>query len=159
MIGLQVVFGVMAVCAAASRLKARETNPNWLDPTRGYRPSCGDDPILWREYELPMRRGGSSVLVFRLRYLLILLKVLLLNVLALVGMLILLAIPLGLLTASAHKYAVWAIWRDGPWFDILASVLVLGLPLPRFGVEAHTGRFQDVSHGQARRRRLHRLVL
>jgi hypothetical protein len=37
MVGLQTVFGLLALASAASQLKARETNPNWIDPTRGYR--------------------------------------------------------------------------------------------------------------------------
>jgi hypothetical protein len=68
MTGLQVLFGLVALGSAASQLKARETNPNWTDPTRGYRTPCGDDPIYWREYELPMRRGGSHPIVLQLRY-------------------------------------------------------------------------------------------
>ncbi len=102
MIGLQAMFGLLALVLAASRLKARETNPNWLDPTRGYRPPCGDDPIYWREYELPTRRGGGSVLGLRLRYVVILIKAILINYFALVIHLLLVAIPIGLLVATLY---------------------------------------------------------
>ena len=34
MIGLQCLFGLVALGLAATRLKARETNPNWADPSR-----------------------------------------------------------------------------------------------------------------------------
>jgi hypothetical protein len=102
MVGLQTVFGLLALSAAASQLKARETNPNWIDPTRGYRPPCGDDPVFWREYELPMRRGGGSLVALRLRYLLIVIKAVLINVAALVGMLLVLAIPIGLVAATMY---------------------------------------------------------
>ena len=102
MVGLQSVFGLLALASAASQLKARETNPNWIDPTRGYRPPCGDDPVFWREYELPMCRGGGSLVALRLRYLLIVIKAVLINVAALVGVLLVLAIPIGLVVATMY---------------------------------------------------------
>ena len=115
MIGLQVLFGLLALGFAASRLKARETNPNWLDPTRGYRPPCGDDPIYWREYELPMRRGGGSLFVLRLRYVSILVRALLMNLLALVMTLLALAVPIGLVvTTMYYGYAAFEeLWQYG----------------------------------------------
>ena len=61
MIGLQALFGLLAVAFAAGRLKAREKNPNWVDPTRGYRPPCGDDPDLLarvRAADPPGRRAA-----------------------------------------------------------------------------------------------------
>jgi hypothetical protein len=102
MVGLQILLGLLALVGAASRLQARETNPNWLDPTRGYRPPCGDDPIYWREYELPTRRGGGSVVALRIRYVVILIKAVLINTLTLVAMILALAVPLGLLFATIY---------------------------------------------------------
>ena len=102
MVGLQTLFGLLALAFAASRLKARETNPNWTDPTRGHRPPCGDDPVFWREYELPMRRGGGSLIALRLRYVLILIKAVLINVAVLVTVLLALTIPIGLVIATIY---------------------------------------------------------
>jgi|GEM_PF-3195109 len=102
MIGLQMLFGLLILGFAASQLKARERNPNWTDPTRGYRPRCGDDPIYWREFELPLRKGGGSVLVVRLRYVMIIIQAILINALALFTTLLALAVPLGLLVATFH---------------------------------------------------------
>lgn len=126
MVGLQAVFGLLALASAASRLKARETNPNWIDPTRGYRPPCGDDPIFWREYELPMRRGGGSLVALRLRYLLIVIKAVLINVAALIGVLLVLAIPIGIVFATIYYgFAAFRELReygyglDGPFVERL----------------------------------------
>lgn len=115
MIGLQLAFGLVALAFAASNLKARERNPNWMDPTRGFRPPCGDDPIYWREYELPMRRGGGSLIRLRLRYVWIHVRAILITLLGLLALLILLAIPLGLLFATLY-YGIPAfqeVWQHG----------------------------------------------
>jgi hypothetical protein len=102
MIGLQALFGLLAVYFASGRLMAREKNPDWADPTRGYRPACGDDPIYWREYELPFRRGGVPPLVLLLRAVWILIRAILINALALLGTLVALAVPIGLLVATLY---------------------------------------------------------
>jgi hypothetical protein len=132
MVGLQTVFGVLALASAASQLKARETNPNWIDPTRGYRPPCGDDPVFWREYELPMRRGGGSLLALRLRCLLILIKAVLINVAALAGVLLALAIPIGLVAATMYygfgafdELRQYGYSPDGPFVERLHFNLVV----------------------------------
>ena len=126
MVGLQMLFGLLALVAAASRLKVRETNPNWIDPTRGYRPPCGDDPIFWREFELPMRRGGGSLVALRLRYLLIVIKAVLINVAALIGVLLVLAIPIGLVAATMYygfgafeELRQYGYGPDGPFVERL----------------------------------------
>ncbi len=115
MVGLQALFGLLAVSLAASRLRARERNPNWLDPTRGYRTPCGDDPIYWREFEFPMRRGGGSLVAIRLRHVWILIQATLLNLLTLVGTLLFLAVPLGLLASTFHygSAAFGEVWQHG----------------------------------------------
>lgn len=102
MIGLQALFGLVALGFTVSRLKVRETNPNWVDPTQGHRPPCSDDPIYWREYELPMRQGSGSLTVLRLRYVLIIIKAILINVLILLTTLLALAIPIGLTVATMY---------------------------------------------------------
>ena len=102
MIGLQAVFGGLAVALASGRLKAREKNPNWIDPTRGHRPACGDDPVFWREYELPTRRGGGSPMVIQLRYVWILIRAILISLLTLLAVLVALAVPIGLLVATIY---------------------------------------------------------
>ena len=115
MVGLQTFFGVLALGFAASHLKARERNPNWTDPTRGFRPPCGDDPIYWREYELPMRRGGGSIITLRLRYIMILVRAILMNLRALAMTLLLLAVPAGLLFTTIYYGfpAFQECWRHG----------------------------------------------
>ena len=102
MIGLQALFGLLAVGFAADSLKAREKNPNWMDPTRGHRPTCGDDPIFWREFDLPMRQGSGSLFVIRLRYVWILVRAVLLSALTLAVVLLSLAVPIGLLVATIY---------------------------------------------------------
>jgi hypothetical protein len=116
MITLQAMFGLLAVGLAAGRLQAREMNPNWLDPTRGHRPGCGDDPVYWREFELPMRRGAGSLIGIRLRYVWILVRAILVNLLGLVAVLLSLAVPIGLLVATLY-YGFAAFqeqWQSGP---------------------------------------------
>lgn len=122
MIGLQALFGLLALGFTVSRLKARETNPNWIDPTQGYRPPCNDDPIYWREHELPLRQGSEPLIVIRLRYVLIIIKAILINVLILLVTLLALAIPIGLTVATMY-YGVAAFKElrqygmEGPFVD------------------------------------------
>ena len=115
MIGLQAVGGLVLLVYASTYLKTRERNPNWTDPTRGHRPACGEDPIYWREYELPMRKGGASLLVIRLRYLVILIRALLMNLLMLLANLLTLAIPIGLVVATIYYggAAFRELWQFG----------------------------------------------
>jgi hypothetical protein len=115
MVGLQMVFGLMAIGLATGGLKAREKNPNWLDPTRGHRPPCGDDPIFWREFELPMRRGAGPLILLRLRYVWILIQAILISLLTLVGTLLALAVPIGLLVATIYygSAAFRELWNHG----------------------------------------------
>jgi ABC-type Na+ efflux pump permease subunit len=115
MIGLQAAFGLIMIGLAASRLQAREKNPNWTDPTRGHRPPCGDDPIYWREYELPARRGAGSLFVVRLRFVWIMVRSILISVLTLVAVLLSLAVPVGLLVATLHYgfAAFRELWNHG----------------------------------------------
>ena len=115
MVALQAGFGLLLIARAAGSLHAREPNPNWTDPTRGYRPPCGDDPIYWREYTLPTRRGAGALIVIRLRYVAILIRAILMSVLTLVGAVLVLAVPIGLLIATIHyvSAAFRELWRHG----------------------------------------------
>lgn len=147
MVGLQTLFGMLAIAFAANGLQAREKNPNWLDATRGYRPPCGDDPIFWREYELPMRRGGSSLVVIRLRHVWIMIRVVLLSLLGLVLTLFQLAVPIGLTVSTLYFgfsafQELWMNGTNGPFlerdaFNILmrAGTGILGL-MPLLGMPA-----------------------
>jgi hypothetical protein len=102
MIGLQGLFSLVALGFAATRLKAREKNPNWADPTKGYRPPCGDDPIVWREFDLPMRRGAGPLILIRLRAVWIIILSILISLLGLVAMILVLAVPIGLLVGTIY---------------------------------------------------------
>lgn len=102
MIGMQAVLFVAAVAVAAGSLHARDPYRYAEDPYRGYRPPVGDDPILWRESDLPMRRGAGWWVVIWMRYVNALLMTLATVILRLVLMLIMFAIPIGL--------AVTTIW-------------------------------------------------
>jgi hypothetical protein len=115
MIGMQMVFGLLAIGLAAGGLKAREPNPNSLDPTRGHRPACGDDPIFWREFELPMRRGAGPFLVLQFRHAWILIRAILLSLLMLLAVLVALAVPIGLLVATIYygAAAFRELWSHG----------------------------------------------
>ncbi len=115
MVGLQAAFGLAAVALASGRLKAREKNPNWLDPTRGHRPACGDDPIFWREFELPIRQGSGPLLLVRLRYAWILVRAVLINLLGLVGVALAVAVPIGLLVSTIYygQAAFRELWEHG----------------------------------------------
>jgi hypothetical protein len=71
-----------------------------------------------------MRRGAGSLLVIRLRYVWILIRALLMNILALIGALLTVAVPIGLLVATLHYgfAAFQELWRygygaNGPFVD------------------------------------------
>ncbi len=115
MVGLQMAFSLAALGLAAGQLKAREKHPNWLDPTRGYRPPCGDDPIFWREFDLPMRRGAGPLIFLRLRYFWILIRAILISLLSLAALILTLAVPIGLLVATIYygSAALRELWEHG----------------------------------------------
>ena len=60
MLGSQAVVGLVAFTAATLSVRRLGPRPNDADPFRGYRPLCGDDPIYWREYDLPNRTGSVA---------------------------------------------------------------------------------------------------
>ena len=152
MVGLQAAFGLLAVGLAAAGLQPRERNPNWLDPTRGFRPRCGDDPIFWREYELPIRKGSGSLLALRLRLVWILVRAILMNLLGLLAALLTVAVPIGLVVATLY-YGLAAfreladVGRGGPFVErerfnllIRAATGLLGFLPSIFQPSAIAGR-------------------
>jgi len=146
MIGLQGLFGALAMVAAAAQLSPREPNPNRLDPTRGHRPRCGDDPIFWREFDLPIRRGAGPLIVIRLRAVRIIIRGILTSLLGLFALSLILAVPIGLLvgtisygTAAFRELLAHGSGSAGPFiargnFNLLirAATGLLGL-LPALG--------------------------
>lgn len=72
MIGSQAAIAMLALFAAGQYVDPIEARAAWeagADPGRGYRPPCRDDPIVWREYDLAVRKGVSKTLLWS-RYLL-----------------------------------------------------------------------------------------
>ncbi len=102
MVAMQGGLGLVALGLASTRLQAREPNPNWTDPTRGHRPACGDDPIFWREYEMPIRKGAGPLLLIGLRLIWISVRAVLINLASLIGALVLVGVPIGILVASIY---------------------------------------------------------
>lgn len=101
LVGLQAAAGLAALGLAAARLRPGERPAGRGDPARGGRARCGDDPILWREHLLPVsqRRLGALALVGQLR---LLLRSLVLNLLAILGTLLALAVPAGVVLATIY---------------------------------------------------------
>jgi hypothetical protein len=160
MIATQAGVTVVALVGAALCLGTRvrpEGGFDPADPYRGYRPACGDDPIVWREYALPTRAGRHWFPAFA-RYLFALLRhgaallgQFLRTVLAASAVTIALSIPIGLAVAGAwYGYpAFLENWRFGgdpsaPFvarmalyrfvtytsFMILSPILVAAVSLP-----------------------------
>jgi hypothetical protein len=115
LIGLQAMIGLAALVWASTELRAGEKPLKSLDPTRGHRPACGDDPILWREFELPMRRGAGPILLIRLRYLRMLIRVMLFNLLAMITLLVTVVVPIGLVVGTIYlgHGAFRELWAHG----------------------------------------------
>ena len=138
-VALQALFGVIAIVSAANLLRARDINPNWADPTRGYRPPCSDDPIYWREYDFRCERGAVHSSCSGVRYVVILIKAALINLIVLLVTVLTLAVPIGL-TVTTVYYGFGAfkeLWHGGPFtermhFNILVrSGHGLACPPPR----------------------------
>jgi hypothetical protein len=108
LIGGQLALVAAAVVAAARSLSVSDLRSVWVatsDPTRGFRPPCGDDAIVWREFELPMRLGIPRLLLWSrhllnlLRYGLSLLGSVFHLLRGLLQAVLMLTFPLGLLVA------------------------------------------------------------
>jgi ABC-type Na+ efflux pump permease subunit len=102
MLALQGAMVALAVLGAAASLRIREPRPNWWDPHQGFRPPVGDDPVFWREYDLPLRGSRRPVLFVQLRQAFVFLRLLLIMVLQLVVLTIALAVPIGLAIGTAR---------------------------------------------------------
>lgn len=115
MVGMQAAVVVAAVIGAAGSIRARDPYPYTNDPYRGYRPPVGDDPILWRESDLPARRGAGSRIVIWGRYLNALLLMLAVVLVRLLVMAIMFAIPIGLAATTVWLgyHAALEIWQHG----------------------------------------------
>lgn len=74
MMAMQAGLVVAALAGAVGGLRRREPRPMASDPDRGYRPPVGDDPIFWREYEMPYRALRGPLLLKLVRRLLIVLR-------------------------------------------------------------------------------------
>jgi ABC-type transport system involved in multi-copper enzyme maturation permease subunit len=148
MLAMQAGLGTLAVLGAAASLGARERYPYWWDPYRGYRPPCGDDPIFWREYELPSRRGAAPRWVIWGRYLSSLFWMLVTVVLRLTLACLVFAIPIGLVAATIQfgYPAFLELWRNGyspagrfearTSFNLLVRIASGILGLPMIGIAA-----------------------
>jgi hypothetical protein len=100
MLAIQAGLIAISVAAAAASLRAREPYPYGGDPYRGFRPKCEDDPIVWREYDLPQRRGSAPKAFVLFRYVISLLATLAIVVVRLALTLVLVAVPVGLVIAT-----------------------------------------------------------
>ena len=105
MVGTQAALGALVMLGAASALGDRTARRPGVDPFRGYRPACGDDPIFWREHDLPTRRGSPPMLLVMARHLLTLLRQLAVLLIQVLLQAISLAIPIGVALAVAHYAA------------------------------------------------------
>jgi ABC-type Na+ efflux pump permease subunit len=115
MLALQAALVVLAVIGAAASLRLREPRPDWWDPYRGFRPRVSDDPIFWREFELPFRGAMQPLIMVQARQVVILLRTLLIVIFRLVGMAIAIAVPIGILIGTTRfgYLAFLELARDG----------------------------------------------
>jgi hypothetical protein len=86
---------------AAVGLRLREPHPFSWDPYQGFRPQVGDDPVFWREYELPLRGARRPLVFYQARQIVILLRLILISAAQLVVMAIAVAVPVVLTIATA----------------------------------------------------------
>ena len=100
MLAMQAGLFVAALAGAVAGLRRREPHPTSSDPRRVARPPVGDDPILWREYELPFRSVRGSIGLALARRLLIVLRTLLLLAIEAVVLAAMGAILIGLVVAA-----------------------------------------------------------
>jgi hypothetical protein len=115
MLAIQAAVFAFGLFGSVVGLRLREPHPTAWDPHRGYRPPVGDDPIYWREYELPRRGSRLPVAVILARQLLIIIRTLLLLTFQAVFLAVAVAIPIGLVIASGY-YSYFA-FREWWGFD------------------------------------------
>lgn len=82
----QAALGVLALAFGVWSLARVEPRPVSNDPYRGFRPRCGDDPVYWREFDLPNRTGSAPKFWVVARQFAISLRVLVLALLNLLGL-------------------------------------------------------------------------
>jgi hypothetical protein len=153
LIALQAVIAALALYGAIATLDVREsgtaTARAW-DPRGGHRPACGDDPIFWREYDLPRRTGWTTkrlawlrVLVGNLRQLVLLVRFLFLVLFRIIWVALSVGLWLGLLVLVCYlAYQAFAeLWMYGflprdriqfqhrVYFNILVRVISIGFGL------------------------------
>jgi hypothetical protein len=102
MAAYQSALAASAFAMAVLALKRQEPRLTGVDPRLAFRPVCGDDPVFWREFDLPNRTGSPPKLLISARQFVGLLRLLLTVVLQLVGIAIIFAIPLALLVVTAR---------------------------------------------------------
>jgi ABC-type Na+ efflux pump permease subunit len=100
MMALQAALIALAMAGAVAGLRLREPHPTSWDPHRGYRPPVGDDPIFWREYDLPRRGSRRPTVIVLAHRLLIVIRALLLLALQAVFLVAAMAIALGLVLGT-----------------------------------------------------------
>jgi ABC-type Na+ efflux pump permease subunit len=100
MLAMQAAVIALALAGSVAGLRLREPHPTSWDPHRGYRPPVGDDPIYWREYELPRRGARLPAVVIYARYLLILLRAIVMMALQAVFVAVAMAVPIGLVIGA-----------------------------------------------------------
>ena len=109
MLALQLLLTSVALFGSVASLRLRDPHPSTRDVHRGYRPPVGDDPIYWRESDLPRRGSRLPVIVTQVRYIWILICAILkmtlhLAILTLaVGVPIAIAISVGWLSVRAFQ--------------------------------------------------------
>jgi len=93
---------LLAYAAAASSLRRLDPRPTSADPFRGFRPACGDDPIYWREFDLPNRTGSAFKPFVWVGQLAALVKLLFQVLARILTLLLVLGIPVALAVATAR---------------------------------------------------------
>lgn len=124
MVAIQAALAAPALIGATIALGRRSGRPPVADPARDGRPACGDDPLFWKEFDLPNRAGSPASWRTLVRTWLTLVRVLVVGVFQLASLTLILAIPLGILAAGGH-YGALAFreqWRYGigsaePFFE------------------------------------------
>ncbi|HEV3122639.1 MAG TPA: hypothetical protein VGY53_12080, partial [Isosphaeraceae bacterium] len=153
MFGLQTIIVPLAVLAASASLDVREREKRvdlsrLQDPYRGFRPVCRDDPILWREHELPYRRGSLPRTLIILRCVLDSLRILrpyiwycLQHVIHIVRLLLMLAFQLAPIVAGIwlgypafvelSRYGLFATdaYQDRTRFNVLLRIVTFAIGL------------------------------
>jgi len=115
MVAIQATLAVPALVGAAIALGRRSGRRPVADPARDGRPSCGDDPVLWREFDLPHRIGFHRQMLTLARGWLGLIRQMVVTLAKFALLSLVLGIPLAAIGAAGH-YGALAFaeeWRSG----------------------------------------------